>query len=87
MKKLFYFIISATVLVLAIYGCKKPESGEDTLPPEISVKEPASYPNNEDTYSISYTIKNPVEGVILEVYSEDEWIVDLSAGKQRKRRA
>ena len=82
MKKLFYFIISATVLVSAIYGCKKPESGEDTLPPEISVKEPASYPNNEDTYSISYTIKNPVEGVILEVYSEDEWIVDLEADEE-----
>ena len=83
MKKLFYFIISATVLVSAIYGCKKPESGEDTLPPEISVKSPRPYPGNEDTYSISYTIKNPVEGVILEVYTEEEWIENLEADEEK----
>ena len=82
MKKYLIYIIALLCTACVLDGCKEVEPQEEPLPPEISVKETDPYAKEEGSYSISYTVKNPVEGVILEVYTEEDWIVDLEADEE-----
>ena len=78
-KKLLLYIITAAAASALLSGCSKPESVTESDPPEISFRKPGTYPCKEGEYAISYGIKNPREGVSLEVSSKDKWISRLSA--------
>ena len=73
-------------MATTLYGCKRVEPVQEeevSPPPEISVKNPKTYPFIGDTYTISYSIKNPKEGVSLEVSSKDKWIYDLTVVNEK----
>ena len=78
-KKLLLYIITAAAASALLSGCSKPESVTESDPPEITFRKPGTYPCKEGEYAISYGIKNPREGVSLEVSSKDKWISRLSA--------
>ena len=56
--------------------------GTELPTPVISVKQPKSYPGMSGTYSINYSIENPLEGVLPEASSEDSWITGLSVNEK-----
>ena len=86
MKKYLFYIIALLGMATTLYGCKRVEPVQEeevSPPPEISVKNPKTYPFIGDTYTISYSIKNPKEGVSLEVSSKDKWIYDLTVVNEK----
>lgn len=81
MKKLLLYVIVLSAAA-ALFNCSKPKSGTEALPPEISFKQPRPYPVEGGDYTIAYTIKNPREGVTLEVSSKDKWIKELTSDEK-----
>lgn len=87
MKNLLSYTAALLGIALALGGCAKatfnyepePEEEPKIPTPEISVKQPETYPANSGTYSVDYTIADAHEGVKLEASSEDGWITGVTA--------
>ena len=87
MKNLLSYTAALLGIALALGGCAKatfnyepePEEEPKIPTPEISVKQPETYPANSGTYSVDYTIADAREGVKLEASSEDGWITGVTA--------
>ena len=84
MKKIFSRIALLLVAVVAIVACDN--NDEPVVPAEKPVVELSGdvveAEANGGSYSLSYTITNPVEEAVLSVVSDQEWVSDITVAAE-----
>lgn len=81
MRKLLFYTVTLLCAICILDSCKENE-GVESLPPEISIKQPKVFPASGGKQSIPYTINNLLEGVMLEADTQTDWITDLSVNEK-----
>lgn len=76
MKKLVLLTSVTAVLLLSAVGCKQNEKEPGTTPdPVLKVNTTIVQATAEGgVYEISYTVENPVDGAVLELTSDADWV-------------